>query len=251
MSSIQSVQRAIQILQAIAQFPSGAQFGDIVERTNLPKSTVSRMLATLEEVEAIQREPVSARYRIGRVITDLALQPSWLVGLAAPWLKRLAAESAEAATLSVMDGDRIYFIAQHSNPDSNLQVRDWTGIHFSHLHVAAPCKIFLAHDHALRQRYLAKPLERFTNNSITDVEQLTYHLDQIRQQGYARAREEYERGLAGVAAPIFGRNQTIVAALGLTGPSFRVPSAKNDTTFTNLVIKAAAEISAKILKMEK
>lgn len=246
MSGIQSVQRAFEILQAVAHFPSGAQFGQVAERTGLPKSTVSRMLTTLEELGAVEREHSSAGYRIGRLIADLVAQPSWLVTLAEPWLHRLVEDSAETATLSVMDGDRLLYIAQHSDPNSNIQLRDWTGTHFPTLHVSSPSKLFLAHDPALRQRYLTNPLERFTENTITEADQLDTHLQQICRQGYAWVREEFERGLAGVSAPIFDRNQTLVAALSLYGPSFRVPSAENDADFTNLVVQAAQQISEKL-----
>ncbi len=244
MSTIQSVERAFQILHAVAQFPSGAQLGDIAEITSLPKSTVSRMLTTLEEIGAVERDNPGAGHKIGPAISDLITRPSWLVSLVEPWLKKLVEQTGETATLSVMDGDRLLYIDQHSDPNSNIQLRDWTGTHFPTLHVTSPSKLFLAFDPILQKRYLAKPLERFTENTETDASKLAIYLDQVCKNGYAWVREEFERGLAGVSAPIFDQNQTVIAAVSLYGPVFRVPPAGEDAEFTALVVTAAAEITS-------
>ncbi|MEM7114647.1 MAG: IclR family transcriptional regulator [Chloroflexota bacterium] len=246
MAEIQSVQRAFKILNAVAQLPSGAQVGDIAGLTGLPKSTVSRMLTTLESLEAVQRTNPNAGYRIGQTIANLLAQPSWLVSLGEAPLQQLVQATGETATLSIMDGNRLLYIAQKSDPNNNIQLRDWTGTHFPTLHVSSPSKLFLAHDAALLQRYLAKPLERFTPNTIVDQAKLQAHLQQICQQGYAWVREEFERGLAGVSAPIFGRNGNIVAALSLYGPIFRVPTHENEKEFSALVVKQAAEMTAQL-----
>ena len=246
MSEIQSVRRAFLILNAVAQMPSGAQLGDVANITGLPKSTTSRMLTTLENIEAVQRHPANGGYRIGQAIAKLIAQPSWLVSLGDSYLQQMVEETGETATLSVMDGDSLLYIAQKSDPNSNIQLRDWTGTHFPTLHVTSPSKLFLAFDKGLRQRYLTKPLERFTENTIVDQNQLESHLSQICQDGYAWVREEFEQGLAGVSAPIFGRNGKIVAALSLYGPIFRVPSHENEKQFSDLVVQTAAEITSEL-----
>ncbi len=246
MSEIQSVHRAFAILRAVAQVPTGAQLGDVAACTGLPKSTISRMLTTLEKIGAVERLHPNAGYRIGRAVAELLARPSWLVSLAQQPLQQLVDATGETATLSTMDGERLLYIAQKSDPNSNIQLRDWTGTHFPTLHVSSPSKLFLAHDAVLRQRYLAKPLERFTENSITDLAQLVTHLDQVCQQGYAWVREEFERGLAGVSAPVFGRNRKIVAALSLYGPVFRVPTQENEKEFSDLVVKIAADMTTKL-----
>ncbi len=244
MAEIQSVQRAFRILDAVSQVPNGAQVGDVARLTGLPKSTISRMLTTLENIEAIQRETPHAGYGIGPTIAKLLAQPSWLVSLGEIPLQQLVEATGESATLSVMDGDRLLYITQKSDPKPNIQLRNWTGTHFSALHVSSPCKLFLAYDAALLRRYLCKPLERFTEHTIVDQGRLKAHLDQISRQGYAWVREEFEHGLAGVSAPVFGRNGKIAAAISLYGPSFRIPSHENEKEFSELVVKKAAEMTA-------
>lgn len=246
MSEIQSVQRAFRILDAVAQAPAGAQVGDIARLTSLPKSTISRMLTTLEKIGAIERESPNDGYRIGSAIAKLIAQPSWLVNLGAIPLQQLVEETGETATLSVMDGDRLLYIAQKRDPNSNIQLRDWTGTHFPTLHVSSPSKLFLAYDSALRQRYLSQPLERFTENTIVEHDKLKTHLNLICQQGYAWVREEFERGLAGVSAPVFGRNGKMAAAISLYGPVFRVPTHDNEKEFSDLVVKMATNMTAKL-----
>lgn len=246
MSEIQSVQRAFEILEAVAQVSNGAQLGDIAKLTGLPKSTISRMLTTLEKIGAVQRKNRGDGFRIGPTIAQLISQPSWLVSLGEGPLQWLVDQTGATATLSIMDGDRLLYIAQKGDPNSNIQLRDWTGIHFPTLHVLSPGKLFLAYNRALQTRYLAKPLERFTKYTVVDPNELKNILNQIYEQGYAWVREEFERGLAGVSAPIFDRSGNIVAALSLYGPVFQVPHPEYEKEFSDLVSQQAAEMSAKL-----
>src|SRR5688572_1305067 len=126
MPEVRSVTRAFEVLKAVAARPLGVT--EIASRTQLPKSTVARLLATLEAGGAVAQEP-DARYGLGPAIADLTLGASGgrdLRELARPFIEELASSVREAAGLSIADGANVRYVDQVS-PPSEVQVRDWTG----------------------------------------------------------------------------------------------------------------------------
>jgi DNA-binding IclR family transcriptional regulator len=92
---------------------------------------------------------------------------------------------------------------------------------------------------------LAAPLERFTPRTMTDVKTLRTELERVRAQGYASTVEELEEGLNAVAAPVFADNGQVIAAISVSGPSFRLTEDRL-TQVAAAVRSAAAEISARL-----
>jgi DNA-binding IclR family transcriptional regulator len=93
------------------------------------------------------------------------------------------------------------------------------------LHAVSGGKVMLAYlpDDHLAQ-ILAARLKRFTKQTITDALELRSALERIRQAGYAVAEEEFEEGLSAVAAPIRDAEGHVRAVIGVSGPSFRLPT---------------------------
>ncbi len=246
MSDIQSVKRAFTILTVVAANPNGVNLAKIAEHVELPKSTVSRMLSTLESIEAIERLPYGEGFRIGQATLTLAWQPSYLVTIARPYLLELAQVTGEAVNLCLPDGDQIHY-ADQAQGKHNVQVRDWTGTRTSFLHTISPGKIVLAHWSAEQlQMYLKHPLERFTHDSITDTNKLGQHLAQIRQQGYAWANEEFEKALVGVSAPVKNISGQLMAVINVSGPAFRFPPEGEQDKVSQLVVNTGQQISQQI-----
>ena len=126
MTTVQSIDRAFGVLRALAAGPAGVT--DIADRVGLPKSTVSRMLSTLEELGAVEQVSVGGEYRIGWAMIELAAaaRPGRsLISLARPHLVELARVTGEAAGISIPDGTDMLYLDQLT-PNSELQVRDWT-----------------------------------------------------------------------------------------------------------------------------
>jgi IclR family acetate operon transcriptional repressor len=92
------------------------------------------------------------------------------------------------------------------------------------------------------ERILTKALPRFTEKTITDPILLQEELERVRQQGYAVAQEELEVGLSAVAAPIRNHEGEVVAAVSVSGPSFRLSSEKM-SELAELTRRTANEIS--------
>ena len=127
MSSVQSVERAFAVLRCLASGPAGVS--EVAERSHLPKSTVSRLLSTLNELGAVDQLGAGGDYRIGDLMVELAAaaQPGRsLVAIARPHLVQLTEALGEATGLSVLDGHDVHYL-DHVEADHPVQVRDWTG----------------------------------------------------------------------------------------------------------------------------
>ncbi|MFM7252363.1 MAG: IclR family transcriptional regulator, partial [Ilumatobacteraceae bacterium] len=201
MSTVQSIERAFAVLRSLAAGPAGVT--DIAERVGLPKSTVSRLLSTLEELGAVEQVAAGGHYRIGWAMIELsaAARPGRsLVSLARPHLAELNRLTGAAAGLSIPDGTEMLYLDQIT-PDSELQVRDWTG-HRIPMHAVPSGQVVLAFDDELAERLMSTPLQRFTQHTITDPASLRARLASVRAAGYALALEEFAEGLNSVAAPV-------------------------------------------------
>ena len=113
MSGVQSVERAVAILRALTTGP--ARVTELAARTHLPKSTVSRLLSTLEGLEAVEQSGNGGPYRLGRLAEEIgaATGPTRaLPELAQPFLAELSLLTGEAAGLSVREGAMVRYLAQ-------------------------------------------------------------------------------------------------------------------------------------------
>ena len=246
MTEIQSVKRAFAILKVIATQPGSATLGEVAQHVALPKSTVSRMLSTLEHLEAVERVPHGEGFRIGPEITALALRPPYLVSVAHPYLVELAQYTGEAVYLSVLEKDQVHYVAQVQGQHT-VQMRDWTGHRQRQLHIDTPGKIFLAYwPEEKREKYLSTPLKRFTPHTITKTDILRQHLSEIYRQGYAWLREEYEEGVVGIAAPVQDQTNQAVAAVSISAPAFRFPPKNREAEMVHLTVETAQKISRDI-----
>src|SRR5256884_3497253 len=211
---VRSVERAISILDLLAQggWRTGA---DGAGELRVHRSTALRLLGTLERHALVERDQRTARYRLGRRLPQLASVVTGEFDLryvARPVCEQLAAAAGETATLDVLVGDVIVPIEQATASTSVVGV-NWLGRR-APVHCTARGKAILAFGPAaVRERMLARPLEQVTPRTITDRVELEAQLDAARASGIARTHEELELGLDALAAPVFGADGEVVAAL--------------------------------------
>jgi len=245
-SRVQSIERAFAVLSTLADGPIGVT--EVAERARLPKSTAARLLASLAREGVVEQVPGDTRYRLGGRLATLAagvLPTRSLARLARPSLVELSTEVGEAAGLSVPDGDLVHYVEQVDTPNP-VSVRDWTGSRLP-MHAVSSGQLLLAfRPVAALARYLERPLERFTELTIVDPDALRERLREIRRDGFAWAREEFDRGISSVAAPIADASGEVVAAVHLHGPSYRFPSAGSEETVAERVVTAAARIAGSL-----
>jgi DNA-binding IclR family transcriptional regulator len=239
---VQSLERAFAILDEVSRRPAGVT--DIADRVGLPKSTVARLLGTLEDVEAVERFD-GARWRIGPGVTALtaAVSPErTLVSVAQPVLADLVAELGEDAGLGLPDGNEILYVAQ-AESDNPVQVRDWTGTR-APMHTVPSGLVLLAEwpDDAL-DAYLRGELVALTSRTITDPERLRRRLTEVREAGFAWGLGEFAEGIDSVAAPVRDARGNAIAAIHVHGPAYRFPRVGTENGVASAVVEAAARVS--------
>ena len=248
MSRVQSIERAFAVLSALTDGPSGVT--EVAERAELPKSTAARMLASLAREGAVEQVPGETRYRLGPRIEALATGlPTTrnLIAVARPHLAELAAALGEAAGLSIPDGDEVHYVDQVDSPTPNpVGIRDWSGSRVP-MHAVSSGLVVLAHRPAVSlDRYLAEPLPRLTERTVTDPAAIRDRLRMTALAGYAWVHDEFAMGISSVAAGIADPNGEIVAAVHLHGPSYRFPPAGREAALGLAVATTAARIGSAV-----
>lgn len=224
-SNLRSVTRALRSLELIGE---AGELGvsELGRRLGVHKATASRLAATLAEHGFVDRDPVTERYRLGFALVALAgsaMVNLDLVRTARPVLEELAERTRETVNLGAWSGDAVVYLDQVTGARSIVSV-SWVGRRTS-LHDTSNGKVLLAYgQNADVDRVLAGPLERRTPNTIVDADELREHLAVVRERGWAQTLEELEEGLNAVAAPVRDADGTVVAALSVSGPAFRMRS---------------------------
>lgn len=244
---IQSVERAFAILRTVAQHPEGIGVTEIAARTDLHKSTVSRMLSTLEAVTAVMPRD-SGGYQLHPdflALLGVSPFPQNLVALARPFMWELHTAVHEDVGLAIPDGDQVLYVDQVSG-DQAVQVRDWTGERFP-LHTTSTGKLLLAYQsEVFVARYLERPLIAYTPQTLTDPVAIHAALDAIRAQGCDWSSGEFADGLNATAAPIFDKENKVIAALNIYGPSFRFPVEGQQTAVMELLLQTSQRLTKKV-----
>lgn len=247
-SKVQSVTRAIELLKLIADHPSGVSGTELARLTSLHTSTVSRLIITLEASEVIQRVDGQASVQINPLFASRFITsdiPNTLIHIARPFLEALSHELGEASSVVISEGDQAVYLEQVS-PNSAIQVRDWTGSRFP-LHTVSAGKLLLAFRSPNEQNaYLSQPLAAYTQNTDTNPDHLRQSLAEISRTGLSWVFDEFTDGISGVAAPIYNRDDEVVAALNLYGPSFRFPNKQNIETINRLITEYADRCSKQL-----
>jgi DNA-binding IclR family transcriptional regulator len=246
MSTIRVVDRTFAILEIIAHHPQGVGVNAIARAADLPNSTVSRILLTVEQWEAVVRTEDNL-FQIGPGLVRLVGQQSFtqnLTALARPIMQDIAETTGEAIALCVLNNMQTYYL-DHVQSSQTILVRDWTGEHLP-LHVAAPGKVFLAYASPdFVESVLAKPLLQFAERTITAPERLRTHLTDIRTQGFAISDEEFAKGVLGLGVPIRDNDGNVMAAFNLYGPKFRLKDAFKQQQIVAVLQKGAKTLEEK------
>ena len=246
MSTVQSVQRAFALLQQLASEDMGVT--ELADAADLPKSTVARLLKTLEYEGAVELVDDTGRYRIGPSITSLAgsmdRSPD-LIARVRPHLVVLAQATGEDAGFSIPDGNLTHYVAQ-TESDNPVQVRDWTGERLPMHTVASGLATLAFSTPSAQDRYLERPIKSFTDTTMTDPDDLRRRFTKIVADGYVWCEAEYVDGLRAVAAPILGPTGEPIAAIHVHGPSYRFPPDDEWESVAAVVVEKAQLISDQV-----
>lgn len=240
---VQSISRAFAVLRALAVGPQGVT--DVADYVGLPKSTVARLLTSLEAVGAVAQDDAGGEYRIGQGLIDIigaAGDDRSLLAAARPHLHSLVNHVGETAGVSVRADRTVYYLDQ-VEPESEVQVRSWIG-EYCPLHLVPSGLVYLAHlSPDDLEDYLALGLEATTANSMVDAEALRIRLAQVHSAGYVWVYEEFALGINSVAAPVLTDEGAVVAALHVHGPAYRFPDPNRTHDIGLVLIEAASNLA--------
>lgn len=224
---VQSVDRALQVLEVLGELGTGGAT-EIAGSLGVHKSTVSRLLSSLEARGFVEQTEVWGKYRLGFALARLAGLATAQVDLARvgqTTIDDLALEVGETANLAVLDGPRAINLTEGRSA-AVIALRTWVG-QGSPAHATSSGKALLL-DHtlpALTER-LGRRLEAHTKHTLTDPRRLLEDLAIGRERGWTSVEEELEVGLNAVGAPVYDHRGDLVAALTVSGPAYRLEPAR-------------------------
>lgn len=237
-----AVERAFAILQAIAAEQESMGISALARATGLAKSTVSRLVATLDQLDMVERVGTDGRYQLGPGLTVLTPRSTaTLVDLARPHLRALVERVGEDAGLAVSDGTDVLYVDQVQGPGA-VQVQDWTGDRLPAHAVAAGYVLMRSWPMDKLDAYLAGTLESLASHTVTDPAVIRRRVESWTSHVWTHL--EFADDVNGAAAPIYGADGSIVAAVNLYGPTYRFPGDRSEQAIGELLAAAGRKISA-------
>jgi DNA-binding IclR family transcriptional regulator len=217
----------------------------VARAAGLTVPTAHRILRTLRAHGFVARDDETKRFRLGPASLALGDRARAVIDirfLARPVLQQLVMETGETALLTGLNEDRdrsVCLERVESTQPLRLSVQPGRQLP---LHAGASQTVILAYmpDEEIA-RLLEEPLERLCSGTITNPATLRANLDEIRARGYAQSIEETNQGAFGIAVPILDSDRSIIAGVGLAGPSARLSQKRLSMDLRHLH-KAAEDI---------
>lgn len=219
-SKVQSIDRALMMLELIADSGGSLRLADLEAATGLPLPTVHRLAKSLAHNGYLRQNP-SRAYALGpRLIRLGEISARGLGSWAKPHLHRAVAEIGETANLAVLEGDEVLYVAQVPSPHS-MRMFTEVGRRVS-AHCSGVGKALLSQldDDSVLDLLKRTGMPSRTANTVTDPDTLLAELWHIRKRGWAVDHGEQEAGVWCIAAPI--PRAPARAALSVSGPSGRL-----------------------------
>ena len=224
--------------------------GEVARHLGVHRSTASRLAATLATAGYL--EPAGGgqgRYRLAAklaVLGEIAAAGSELPSVALPRLRDLVSRLGETGHLGILEGTEAVTVAVVDGWQT-VRMHSWVGKR-SPAHCSSMGKALLAglSTADLLARYPDPELPASTPATITTRDELEKCLADVRTRGYAEDREELEPHLYCVAAPVFGRDGTVVASVSVSGPASRLREPAAVATAAAEVRVAARQIGVRL-----
>ncbi|MFT4471440.1 IclR family transcriptional regulator [Arthrobacter sulfonylureivorans] len=228
------------VMQILAAFDVDAVFLTVSQlsvRSGLALATTHRLVAEMEQYGLLERQ-LDKTYRLGVRLWEIACRTPGALGLreiAKPYLQEVQARVRQHTQLGILEGYEVLFLERLSARDAVVNVTLVGGR--LPLHASSSGLVLLAHSDAeFQDEVLAGDLFRYTDQTVQTPESLRSLLQQIRRDGYACGRGYIHPEARGIAVPIRGVNDLVVAAVSVVVPN-------DDAPITGLVrlLQAAAQ----------
>lgn len=223
--TIQSVDRALQILELFESSERELSLSQIARDLDLNKSTVFGLVSTLRNRGYLEQNLENTRYRLGIKLFKLGSIVEVNLDIrdvARPFLKLMSEKYKETVHLCLYVRNEVIYIDKVDGPGSMRMYSQMGKAAPFHCTGVGKAVLSFLDDQTMNQIIGSQSLKAFTPNTITTPEALRREISQIRQRGYCIDEEEIEIGLRCVAAPIFNRKGEVVGALSVAGPAARI-----------------------------
>ncbi len=220
-----STDRCLAILELLSEHPQGLTLSEIHRLLGVSKNMAFRVLTDMAAREFVYRD-AGKTYFLGSKLLELAaprISGRNLTDEAGPIVRAVRDDCGESVGLLVPSGGEAVLIYFQPALHPMRLIFD-LGFRIA-LYCNAPGKVFLAFGDPAerRQRLKLQSFERRTDRTVTSPDRLEAELEQARRDGYTVDRGEDIEGAHCVAAPVFDRDEHLVAALVIAGPSQRLP----------------------------
>jgi DNA-binding IclR family transcriptional regulator len=245
--SVRAVDRALDVLLCFSNQTPELTMTQIAERVGVHKSTVHRLLATLEHKRFIQRNPDTGMYRLGIRLLQMAyltLEQNDLRRLAVPFMHRLCDLYEENIDLTVLDDTDVVFINILEGPQ-RVKLAAAIGQRLPAFATASGKAILAYMPEKTVRQILTRGMPQLTSYTLNSPEALLEDLKKVRELGYAISEQELEEQIHALAAPIFNHENHPIASIAVAGPAYRLTRQRMIEIGTNLVA-TAQEISREI-----
>ena len=241
---IQSLDRGLEILLILAENKSKG-VTELANDLQVNKSTVFRLLETMEKRNLVQQDEITAKYKLGiglLHITEGLVKNLDIINISRPILKQLMDCTKESVHLCTFSKDKVYVVDQVKS-NQIMKVSATIG-HEEPIHCSSVGKCILAYLPEERRNKILDEVQfiPYTEKTKTSKAALLEELEQVRKNGYALDDEELSVGVCCIAAPIYNHKGEIKNCVGISGPSARIRM-ENIDSYINKVKIAANSIS--------
>lgn len=244
---VKSLDKAIDLLDALSAARRGLSLSDLSERCGYPKSTTHALASTMRDRGLIRQLP-DGSYALGMRLFEYGSAVSRgfdISALARPYLESLSALTGANSVISLLDGENAVSF-DYAVSSSGVQIMPEIGVRLP-LHCTSQGKLMLAFMPRQRVQSLLRrlPMQQYTPHSLTQPQALLVQLDEIAQRGFAIEDGEYKVGLRSVSAPVFDATGELKYALTTIG-FFRRVSAEDFVSAAEATVRQAQMLSASL-----
>lgn len=242
--AVQSLERALDIIEVLVTRPEGAGVSRIAEITDINKSTVHRLLATLLERGYVAQLP-GGDYKVGLKLIEAA--SCYLNGLelqteARPYISKITHELGLTAHLGILEGDKVVYI-EKMDVVSNIQMYNQIGVRVpAYCSSLGKCLLSRYSGEELDEIMDESKLRKMTEHTITTMEDFHEEMKTVRSRGWAIDNEESEYDHRCIGAPIYDYRGDIIASISASGSNTAVPEDRIEE-IADYLKKIALEIS--------
>lgn len=245
--SVRAVDRALDVLLCFTRQAPELSMTQIAEQVGIHKSTVHRLLATLENKRFVQRNPDTGMYRLGIRLLQMAyltLEQNDLRRVATPFLRRLGEQYQENIHLAALDDIDVIFMYIIESPQ-RVKLAAAIGQRLPAFATASGKAILAFMPEKIVRRILDRGMPQLTPYTQISQDNFFRDIESIKEQGFAISEQEFEEEINAVAAPILDFEGQPIASIAVAGPAYRLTH-KRMIEIGPIVVATARQITREI-----